>query len=172
MNLDVLKSITAMLPKSCDILSFTRPAIALWMPHRHFLYHRLPFVTCLILLILSILSFFPSAIVIAAERPDAGRIMEGIKDDPRMFQGPERPAIRIEPEAKPPLTELPSRKIMAGRFRITGNTIFNENELLPLISDRIGKEQTLPELEKAAAIITAYYQKKGYIVARAYIPAK
>ena len=66
----------------------------------------------------------------------------------------------------------PGLSIKVTAFKITGNTVFTEGELLPLLASSVGKELNLDELQEVAGIITAHYRKNGYFLAHAYLPAQ
>ena len=55
-------------------------------------------------------------------------------------------------------------------FEITGNSVFPDALLQPVIAGYLGKPLTLAELYKAADAITQYYQDHGYGIARATVP--
>ena len=53
---------------------------------------------------------------------------------------------------------------------ITGNMIIGVDTLYPIIKSYEGRRVALSELQKVAAPITEVYKKRGYILAKAYIP--
>lgn len=57
-------------------------------------------------------------------------------------------------------------------LRFSGVTVFEEGELLALVSDALGKEATLADLDGMAEKITRHYREAGYPVARAHVPAQ
>ena len=65
-------------------------------------------------------------------------------------------------------TSLPS--IVITQIRIRGTTVYLESKLTLLVTDYVGKKQDLQSLEQAAATISAYYRKHGYVLARAWLP--
>lgn len=105
------------------------------------------------------------------ERPDAGTIIGGLKDRPPM---PEKPGPGIEvggqQQNATPVPEGPSVKVSG--IRITGQEIYSEDKLLSLISDAVGKELSLNELENLAVRIAKYFRSQGFLVASAFIPAQ
>jgi hemolysin activation/secretion protein len=54
-------------------------------------------------------------------------------------------------------------------YRITGNTVFGDSTLLPLVAARTG-DLTLDELQGIADAVTTYYRSRGYLLALAYLP--
>lgn len=106
---------------------------------------------------------------LAQVRPDAGQILEGVKERP--------PVPRAEPQVLPPTEEVrpalsatPGLKVTVTRFRISGNTIFSEAELLAAIREFVGKELDIDGLNEAATRVRAYYRERGYFLAQAYLP--
>jgi hemolysin activation/secretion protein len=57
-------------------------------------------------------------------------------------------------------------------IRIVGNTAFSTETLHALVAEAEGKSVTLPQLEALAARITAHYQRNGFPLSRAVIPAQ
>jgi hemolysin activation/secretion protein len=55
---------------------------------------------------------------------------------------------------------------------VTGVSVFPEDQIQALLASGKGQELTLAEIEGLAARITALYRERGYILARAYVPAQ
>lgn len=72
----------------------------------------------------------------------------------------ERPALTIE------------QSIVVRSFKITGQSLVSESELLAPLADKLNKPATLKDLESYAALVTRQMHAKGYMVATAYIPAQ
>ncbi|PGP54024.1 hypothetical protein CN998_33340, partial [Bacillus cereus] len=53
---------------------------------------------------------------------------------------------------------------------LEGNRVFATERLQPLLADLQGQELDLAGLRAAAQRITDYYQKQGYVLARAFLP--
>jgi len=105
--------------------------------------------------------------------PDAGTILRQQEQKP--LEVPTRPAPTIErdqPPARPALKPGDTPHFMLKGFRVTGNTVFAESELVELVREYVGKEVAFADLEQAAARISRYYREHGYMVARAYIPTQ
>ena len=117
------------------------------------------------------LAFLASAAPVA---PGAGEILKTV---PSPIPPPPAPAT-TNPVPSPPGAERPpfrgdlQQRIAVKRIVITGNTVFPESELLALVRDAPGQTLTLEALNGLAARITDYYRKRGYLLARAYIPAQ
>ncbi|HTT07715.1 MAG TPA: ShlB/FhaC/HecB family hemolysin secretion/activation protein [Gammaproteobacteria bacterium] len=103
---------------------------------------------------------------------DAGRILQETSrpDIERAPQG--APTINVQEPTRPALTAPAEIRFKVSHFRLSGNTAFPISELLPLLAEFEGRELSLNDLQQAAARITEYYHKHGYLVARAYIPAQ
>lgn len=79
--------------------------------------------------------------------------------------------------AKPPGPSQPEKrqalsdaKVRVERIRITGNTVIGTEELEPIVAPYAGADMDLSDLQRVADLITDEYRKKGYSIARAYIP--
>jgi hemolysin activation/secretion protein len=102
--------------------------------------------------------------------PVAGNQLQQIPPPPM----PERaaPDLAIEPPA-PSAEPIPAgQSIQVRVVRVTGNTIFTEAELVAVANVTPGSSLTLAELQAAAARISGFYNKRGYFLAQAYLPAQ
>jgi len=54
--------------------------------------------------------------------------------------------------------------------KITGNKALSTATLTPIVKPYEGKQLTLADLQKVATSITEVYAKRGYIIAKAYVP--
>lgn len=68
------------------------------------------------------------------------------------------------------VTQASEPEFLVTKINITGNTIINSKDLAPIVKNYEGRFLTLSELQKAAALITEEYKKRGYILAKAYVP--
>jgi hemolysin activation/secretion protein len=66
----------------------------------------------------------------------------------------------------------PSKPFLVNSIQVTGNTLFDTSNLHSLVADAEGKSINLSVLGELAARITSYYQRHGYPLARAIIPAQ
>ena len=117
--------------------------------------------------------FFWVAVAVAAPAigqvpPDAGRIQEQLRV-PEPPRKPAAPQIRIEPP--PGEAKADSPPFHVSRFRVTGATVFSESELIALLGEA-GTPMRLSELQARAERVTNHYKDRGYIVARALVPAQ
>ena len=103
--------------------------------------------------------------------PDAGTILRQQEQKP--LEVPTRPAPTIKQEpARPALKPADTPRFVLKGFRVTGNTVFAESELIALVREYVGKDVVFADIDQAAARISRYYREHGYTVARAYIPAQ
>jgi hemolysin activation/secretion protein len=63
-------------------------------------------------------------------------------------------------------------KVRIRSVKVTGNHVISTEELKPVLQPYAEKELDFSELEKIAGDITEEYRKRGYTLARAYIPAQ
>jgi hemolysin activation/secretion protein len=103
-----------------------------------------------------------------AQRPDAGSVLEGLKQPPSLPKA----APEVLPKVQEPRPALgaPGLKVVVSGFRITGNTLFDEATLLDTVKEFVGKEQTIDGLNDAATKVRAFYRERGYFLAQAYLP--
>lgn len=107
----------------------------------------------------------------AASLPDSGTAIEGAKPPAIERAVPKVPEITVE-EREPAVSADGQQKIMVKGFRLSGELLLPENELLTLIQNEAGREIKLNELNKLADKLTKYLRQKGYLVAFAYVPAQ
>lgn len=107
----------------------------------------------------------------AAEPPDSGSVLDQVHQVPLPPSEEKSNEVAVR---EPSTTETVGgqAKFRVNGFRLTGETIVAEDELLELINDQSGQELTLTELYGLADRITKYLRHKGYLVAFAYIPAQ
>ena len=104
-----------------------------------------------------------------AAPPDAGRLLEEVRPAPALPQ-PKVPATRVEEQA--PASAPDGIRFAVKGVHISGQSVFTEAELLVLVSDSVGKELSMDDLNKLAERITLHYRQRGYLMARAYLPAQ
>lgn len=82
----------------------------------------------------------------------------------------------VLPVAPPALTSDPGsaagERITVTALRLTGLTLFPEARLIAATGFSPGSSLNLAELRTLAAKISAYYNDRGYFLARAYLPAQ
>jgi len=104
--------------------------------------------------------------------PDAGSILR--QQRPPVLDLPPKPppALQIEQPTRPQPPAPPDTRFVLSEVRFTGQTVFTEDELFALVQDLVGTQVGLADLEQAAARISRYYRARGFVVARAYLPAQ
>lgn len=100
--------------------------------------------------------------------PDAGSLREQIRTAPAL---PDSPNIRLE--GQPLLsTEAGGMKFRLDAVEIEGNTVISSETLLALLQPEMGKEVDLGGLRAIVNRLSEYYRSKGYLFARALVPAQ
>jgi hemolysin activation/secretion protein len=109
-------------------------------------------------------------VMFAANIPDSGTILNEIK--PSLKLGEKKSPALPKQDYETPITGDDMVKVLVNKFEIENNTVFSTEVLHELIKEHEGKELTIVGIKKVADLITQYYRKQGYFVARAYIPAQ
>lgn len=104
----------------------------------------------------------------------AGGILRQLEKTDKSYQLQEKPAPVIEREKEKPVMVKPQigRKIFVKKFRLEGNSLISEKELLSGVSLGEGKSLTLDGIISVADYITAQYRKKGFLIVHAYVPSQ
>lgn len=102
--------------------------------------------------------------------PNAGTILQQVQPALPAAPPSARPTLQLAPSAAPGLPASAPFEVRA--IRIAGNSAFPAATLHALVADAEGKSLTLPQLERLAARITAYYQDRGFPLSRAIVPAQ
>lgn len=102
--------------------------------------------------------------------PDAGRTLRDLQTQPVPAAPRAAPAVTVPADADSSAST--DQRFAVTEVRIEGNKLIPTPELLPLVAGIQGRESSLGELRQAASRITALYRERGYIVARAYVPAQ
>jgi len=55
-------------------------------------------------------------------------------------------------------------------FRLSGNTLFTEAEIQPVLAPYLNKELDFEGLSEAVREVTSFYRTRGYFLAQAYLP--
>lgn len=124
------------------------------------------------------LSFITLAVLACASAygagpvPDAGQITRELQK-PADLSAPKASApLRIEGQAVQPGSSNTDVRFAVKSIRVTGSKVFAAAELQALVADLSGAGRSLAELDAGAARISRYYRERGYVVARAYLPAQ
>src|SRR5690348_7439396 len=101
--------------------------------------------------------------------PDAGQVLEQTRQ-PLRLPPPAEPVLPQPPEPKPALPVSPQLRVKVQQFTFTGNTLYSEEQLQPIVEEFIGKELDFEGLVEAATKVRAFYRARGYFLAQAYLP--
>lgn len=119
---------------------------------------------------ITILSVLTSISLMAAA-PNTGDILRQVKPIEMPTLKKELPSITKE-KSITPLDAKDNLKVFVKSFTFSGNTAFSSETLSSLVKQYQGKELGINGLKEVASVITKYYRKHSYFVARAYIPAQ
>jgi hemolysin activation/secretion protein len=111
-------------------------------------------------------------IMAAPVAPDAGQTIRELQQQPDLSVPKTTPQLQPEEPAVPKTPPIDDVRMMVKSIHVSGNSMIATGELDALLTDLVGSEHTLAELNEGASRITAYYHERGYIVTRAYIPAQ
>jgi len=104
--------------------------------------------------------------------PDAGQTSQELQEQPEIVPQESPEVLQPERDSAQERRADDLVHFSVTAIRVSGSSIFSADELEALVSDMVGSERTLAELEAAAGQITAHYRSRGYLVARAYLPAQ
>ena len=120
-------------------------------------------------LILFALFGIPSAIA-QVTIPDAGSMVRDLPLSPETSR--HRVDVLPVENFRPPPRFDDNTLIEVREIRISGATAFPLAELQALIADAINRKVSLNQIELSAQRLTKHYRERGYLLARAYIPAQ
>lgn len=103
--------------------------------------------------------------------PTAGAISDTLKRPPEV-QAPAPLASPVLPRPSRPAAEAGGKTVTVERFEFSGNTLFTDAQLQPLLKDYLGRPLSLTELYEATDRITDHYVAAGYALASALLPAQ
>ena len=110
---------------------------------------------------------------LAQVRPDAGQLLEQQRKQQLPAPFSDRDILpQEEQQPRPALRGTSSLKVSVQKFRITGNRVFSEEDLLTAVKDQLGKDLDFDGLNDAALAVRSYYRARGYFLAQAYLPAQ
>lgn len=110
------------------------------------------------------------AMPVKAAPPDAGQTIRELQQRPELDEPKSTTPLQHEEVAVPKVQPQDDVRIMVDAIQVSGNSAITTEELEALLTDLVGGEHTLGELNQGAARITAYYHEHDYITSRAYIP--
>jgi len=129
-----------------------------------------PFLARPTLIALLLAPVFGQAANTATTPPDAGSILQQVQPALPPVPSSTRPALTIEPGDGKQADASVSFEVKG--IRIEGNTLLDTATLHALVAEGEGKRLTLRELDALISRITEHYQRNGYLLARAIIPAQ
>ena len=100
-----------------------------------------------------------------------GAIGDTLKQPPALQPPTATPGITAPP-SQAPAGGAQSATILVSHFSFSGNTLFSEAVLAPLVADYIGRPITLAQLYEAADKVADFYTRKGYALASVNVPAQ
>ena len=100
----------------------------------------------------------------------AGGLIQQIPPAPAPLSS--APDLSIERHQAPPPVGRPGAKVRVHSLAVTGQTLFSERDLIGATGFVPDRELDLSQLREMAGRITAYYNRRGYFVAQAYLPAQ
>lgn len=101
-------------------------------------------------------------------RPDAGTLQAPQRQIPQL-PNPGAPQISLPP-AKSGSPARVAVRITPAAFRFQGNSLFDQETLAALLSDRVNQPSDLAGLTEAASRISRHYRAQGYLLTEAYLP--
>jgi len=121
-----------------------------------------------ILFVLALMIFFRPFTATAQVPPDPGTILQDILL-PEIR--PLEPSVDFTPQGQAITDITPGGTVIEMRkLRITGNSVFSEEEILSAVGDVSGKSFDLAGLRTIANRVSIFYRTNGYPFAYAYIP--
>jgi hemolysin activation/secretion protein len=105
-----------------------------------------------------------------ATLPSAGGQLQQIPPSPALESA--APEIDVEQPQVPLRGAASTAKIEVNSLRLSGQSLYSEEELLALTGFRPGAQLSLGELQEMASRITDFYHRNDYFLAQAYLPAQ
>ena len=102
--------------------------------------------------------------------PDAGQLLREYQQRPMLPALPSAPLLRVDEQAERSVAS--GARFAVTQVQVTGSAVFTAEQLQAEISDLVGPDRGLDDLEAAAQRISVYYRNRGYTVARALVPAQ
>lgn len=123
------------------------------------------------IIILSSLSLLASSFLYGVDLPNIGDAMRQAQP-PKEMEKPKSdiPIIQGSDQVAPSQSLEGGKKVLVKRFFITGAERMNNDELKAIVAPYENKELSFKEMEDIATLITNAYRKKGYFIARAFVP--
>jgi hemolysin activation/secretion protein len=100
-----------------------------------------------------------------------GAVNDTLKQPPA-FQPPSAAPQVSAPSKAPPAGPAKGPSIVVHQFTFSGNTLYKDEELAPLIAEYLGRPISLGELYEAADKVAEFYASNGYTLASVAVPAQ
>lgn len=102
--------------------------------------------------------------------PTPGAVGDTLKTPPPLQAPKPLPSIQAPPAAAP--AGGSGATLTVAQFVFSGNTVFRQEELAPLLADYLNHPITLAQLYEAADKVADFYAKHGYTLASVNVPAQ
>jgi hemolysin activation/secretion protein len=109
-------------------------------------------------------------VAFAQVRPDAGQVLEQAREPLRLPPPREADVLPRPPDPKPALPVQPQLRVKVTSFTFSGNTVYSDAFLQPVVEEYLGRELNFDDLIEAATQVRAFYRERGYFLAQAYLP--
>ncbi len=106
-----------------------------------------------------------------AAPPTPGSIGDSLKQPPTLQPPAPAPSIST-PQPQAPAGSNSGATLTVSHFTFTGNTLFGEDALAPLVVDYLNHPITLGQLYEAADKVADFYARQGYSLASVNVPAQ
>jgi hemolysin activation/secretion protein len=110
-----------------------------------------------------------STLAVAQSIPTPGQVEDTLRPAPEL-----KPAPAVPPVQKPQRPEAPAaavgKRVTVQQFQISGNTLYDDAQLQPLLADYLDRPITLLDIYAAADRIADHYAANGYTLASVNVP--
>ena len=114
----------------------------------------------------------PTFTALAASPTDAGAILRDLQQTERKLPERQVPHMTVDTEIKPPMVNDNGFKMVVKHYRISGQDVFKNAELITLLTPYTNKEMTMASLQEVANLLAKYFRDHGYFIAQAYLPVQ
>jgi len=106
-----------------------------------------------------------------AAPPTPGSIGDSLKQPPALQPPTPTPGINT-PRPQAPAGSSAGATLTVSRFSFSGNTLFGDDVLAPLVTDYLNHPISLGQLYEAADKVADFYARQGYALASVNVPAQ
>jgi len=114
----------------------------------------------------------PTLTALAATPTDAGAILRDSQQTERKLPERQVPHMTVYTEIKASMDNDNGFKMVVKHYRISGQDVFKNAELVNLLTPYTNKEMTMVSLQEATNLLAKYFRDHGYFVAQAYLPVQ